>query len=135
MTLKRNVTKKPVTSKEEDRVLEIMSRITDIDSERYNLSLEKTELQKELLEIKIKPFKVGDYCMAEVRAGKFLKVRKCLIENERGILYLRPVNNNGELSGRHFSLTPFPGKHIVIILNLWRSRKCYTETFQTKEVL
>ncbi len=48
--------------------------------------------------------------MAEVRAGKFLKVRKCLIENERGILYLRPVNNNGELSGRHFSLTPIPGK-------------------------
>lgn len=44
------------------------------------------------------------------RAGKFLKVRKCLIENERGILYLRPVNNNGELSGRHFSLTPIPGK-------------------------
>lgn len=109
MALKRNVTKKSVTPKEEDRVLEIMSRITNIDSERYNLSLEKTELQKELLEIKIKPFKVGDYCMAEVRAGKFLKVRKCLIENERGILYLRPVNN-GELSGRHFSLTPIPGK-------------------------
>jgi hypothetical protein len=110
MALKRNVTKKPVTPKEEDRVLEIMSRITDIDSERYNLSLEKTELQKELLEIKIKPFKIGDYCMAEVQAGKFRKVRKCLIENERGILYLRPVNNNGELSGRHFSLTPIPGK-------------------------
>lgn len=110
MALKRNVTKKPVTPKEEDRVLEILSRITDIDSEVYKLSLEKTELQKELLEIKIKPFKVGDYCMAEVQAGKFRKVRKCLIENEKGFLYLRPVNNNGELSGRHFSLTPFPGK-------------------------
>jgi len=103
MALKK---KKPVTPQEENIVLEIMSRITDIDSEVYKLSLEKTELQKELLEIKIKPFKVGDYCMAEVSAGKTRKVQKCLIENEDGTLYLRPVKNDGELSGRHFSLVP-----------------------------
>lgn len=95
-----------------DKELEkqLLNDIRGIDEDIKLLESKREELEKDLLELRIKPFKVGDYCMAEVRAGKFLKVRKCLIENERGILYLRPVNNNGELSGRHFSLTPVGDK-------------------------
>ena len=99
------------TDKSSDsRIAEINAEISKIH-QRIQADIETvSSLQSEKLSLEIAPFKVGDYCMAEVRAGKFLKVRKCLIENERGILYLRPVNNNGELSGRHFSLTPIPGK-------------------------
>lgn len=109
MALKRTVTKRPPVEKT-GRIEEIKNLISSIDKQVTSLLVEKEELQKELLEISIKPFKIGDYCMAEVNAGKTKKVQKCLLENEGGILYLRPVKNDGELSGRHFSLTPICGK-------------------------
>ena len=98
--------KKAVNPKTEDRFLELMSKCTDIDQKIFQLQQEKIEVQKEMLEIQIAPFKIGDYALAEVQIGRSKKWQKCLLECGNGILYLRPVTKDGELSGRHFSCTP-----------------------------
>ncbi len=106
MALKRTVSKKPTKDKEKD----LMDAISGIQTDIARLRQQETFLSAQLLNLRISPFKVGDYCMAEVNAGKTKKVQKCLLENEGGTLYLRPVKNDGELSGRHFSLVPVSGK-------------------------
>lgn len=64
------------------------------------------QLKIQLLELEIKPFKIGDYALVEVPCGKSKKWQKCLLECESGMLYVRPVKDDGELSGRHFSIYP-----------------------------
>ena len=102
--------KKVVKPETEDKFLSLMKKCTDIDMQICKLQDEKVEIQKEMLEIKIEPFKVGDYAYADIPSGRSKKRQKCLLECESGVLYLRPVNKDGELSGRHFSCTPLPGK-------------------------
>lgn len=109
MALKKT-TKKPVTSKDEEKFLQLMSEVTDIDKQIFALQQRKEQVQNEMLEIKIKPFKVGQTVLAEIPSGRSKKWQKCLIESENGILYLRPMKSDGELSGRHFSLTPVGDK-------------------------
>ena len=98
--------KKAVNPKTEDKFLKLMSRITDIDQKIHELQEEKSAIRKEMLEIKIAPFKIGDYAMADIPSGRGVKNQKCLLECEDGFLYLRPVNKDGQLSGRHFSCCP-----------------------------
>ena len=98
--------KRAVNPKVEDRFLTLMSRVTDIDQKIYKLQEEKIAVQKEMLEIKIAPFEIGDYVMADIPSGRSTKNQKCLLECVDGTLYLRPVNKDGQLSGRHFSCTP-----------------------------
>ena len=107
--------KKAVKPRTEDRFLELMSKCTDIDQKIFQLRQEKIEVQKEMLEIKIAPFKIGDYALAEVQIGRSKKWQKCLLECENGILYLRPKKDNG-YSQRHFSLTPVGGKTYADLL-------------------
>lgn len=101
--------KKAVNHNTEDRFLELMSKCTDIDQKIFQLQQEKIDIQKEMIEIKIAPFKIGDIVLAEVPSGRSKKWQKCLLECENGILYLRPKKDNG-YSQRHFSLTPVGGK-------------------------
>lgn len=111
--------KKEVTSNQsiqEDKVQELLAKISEIGVEIYNKYAEKNALEKELLELKIAPFKLGDYVMAEVSAGKTKKLQKCLLENDGGILYVRPVKADGELSNRHFSVIPVGNKTYSDIL-------------------
>ena len=107
--------KKAVKSKTEDRFLELMSKCTDIDQKIFQLQQEKIEVQKEMLEIKIAPFKIGDYALASIPSGRSTKEQKCLLECENGILYLRPVNKDGELSGRHFSCIPLNKEYSEVL--------------------
>ena len=95
-----------------DKELEkqLLNDIRGIDEDIKLLESKREELEKDLLELRIKPFKVGEYVLAEVNSGRSKKEQKCLLECERGILYLRPVKPDGELSGRHFSLSLYPGK-------------------------
>ena len=81
---------------------EIMAK----NKELLSLKSEISKLEEELLSLEIQPFKLGDYAYAELQIGRTKKECKCLLECENGILYLRPLNNNGELSGRHFSFIP-----------------------------
>ena len=83
---------------------QLRNDLFNINSEISKLHAKRIELERELLELEIKPFKIGDYALAEVPCGKSKKWQKCLLECENGILYVRPVKENGELSGRHFSL-------------------------------
>lgn len=67
----------------------------------------KKEIQKDLLELDIAPFKIGGYAMCEIPSGRNTKMQKCLLECVNGTLYLRPVvSEDGTLSQRHFSLIP-----------------------------
>ena len=106
MALKK-VKAKETTSKNVERKAEIKNLLKEIEVKISNLQDEKIALQEELLSIDIAPFKVGDYVLAEVSSGRTKKWQKCLIECESGFLYVRPVKEDGELSGRHFSIIPF----------------------------
>lgn len=109
-TLKRNTKKREVSVPDTTMISTIEEKISKNNSQIRVLQEENKDLYKKLLEEKIKPFKIGGYAMAEVVAGKSRKVQKCLLECEFGSLYVRPVKENGELSGRHFSMCPMPGK-------------------------
>lgn len=106
MALKK-VKAKETASKNVGRKEEIKNLLKDIEVTILNLQNEKTTLQEEALSIDIAPFKIGDYALAEVSSGRSKKWQKCLLECESGYLYVRPVKEDGELSGRHFSIIPF----------------------------
>lgn len=108
MALKK--AKKVASPKDEEKFLQLMSEVTDLDKQIFALQQRKEQVQNEMLEIKIKPFKVGQIVLAEIPSGRSKKWQKCLIECENGTLYLRPVKSDGEMSGRHFSLTPVGDK-------------------------
>ena len=108
MALKKVV--KEVTINSDEKFLQLMSEVTDLDKQIFSLQQRKEQVQNEMLEIKIKPFKIGQNVLAEIPSGRSKKWQKCLIECENGTLYLRLVKEDGELSGRHFSMTPIPPK-------------------------
>lgn len=74
-----------------------------------------SSLQSEKLSLEIAPFKVGDYALVEIATGRTRKQQKCLLECVDGMLYARPVKNDGELSGRHFSVIPFGKKYSDVL--------------------
>ena len=94
---------KAVKPEEQEKVMKLLNKCSEIDTQIFQLQQEKIKLQEEILEIKIAPFKIGDYAYADIPSGRSVKNQKCLLECENGTLYLRPVTKNGELSGRHFS--------------------------------
>ena len=96
-------------SKNVGRKEEIKNLLKEVEVKISNLNAERTALQEEALSIDIAPFKIGDYALAEVSSGRSKKWQKCLLECESGYLYVRPVKEDGELSGRHFSLIPVSG--------------------------
>lgn len=100
---------KVTKSNDEEKFLQLMSEVTDLDKQIFALQQRKEQVQNEMLEIKIKPFKVGQIVLAEIPSGRSKKWQPCLIECENGTLYLRPKKENG-YSQRHFSLTPVGGK-------------------------
>ena len=94
-----------------DKELEkqLLNDIRGIDEDIKLLESKREKLEKDLLELRIKPFKVGEYVIAEVNSGRTKKEQTCLLECENGIPYLRPKKENG-YSQRHFSLTPVGDK-------------------------
>ena len=96
-----------------DEVLKIQLRegIRNTEEAIEKLQAKKIDMEKELLELDIKPFKIGGYALVKVPSGKTMKEQKCLLEcGEYSTLYVRPVKADGELSGRHFSLIPIAGR-------------------------
>lgn len=103
--VKKTPEKKVAT--DEKRVAELEKEIADISSNIKGLFELRTKKKEELLSIKIAPYKIGGYALAEVPSGKTIKEQKCLLECVEGELYLRPVKDNVELSGRHFICTDY----------------------------
>ena len=66
----------------------------------------KRELESQLLSLSIEPFEIGGHALVEIASGRSKKWQKCLLECENGILYARPVKEDGSLSGRHFCVIP-----------------------------
>ena len=89
---------KAVKPREQKKVMELLNKCSEIDTQIFQLHQKKIKLQEEILEIKIAPFKIGDYAYADIPSGRSVKNQKCLLECENGTLYLRPVTKNGELS-------------------------------------
>lgn len=105
---------KKATNKNNNKVSNLMAEISSINAEILELNTKKRELEKELLEEQIKPFKIGGYALVQVPCGKTTKEQKCLLEcGEWGTLYVRPVKADGELSGRHFSIIPVAGHNYL----------------------
>lgn len=109
MALKKVVKK----TKGDEKVLELTNEITELDKKIFALQQKREQVQNEILEIQIHPFKVGQTVLAEIPSGRNKKWQKCIIESERGVLYLRPMKEDGELSVRHFSLIPVGDKTYV----------------------
>lgn len=106
---------KSVSKKKEDSVLsDIAKQIARVDAEINKKCEELQELnqqilllRKQKLELSIYPHKLGDTVLAEVQIGKTKKKSECVLEmSDGGVLYVRPIKNDGELSGRRFSICP-----------------------------
>lgn len=117
--MKLKTTKKPVaksmgnTSLPDNakRIAEITAEINEKCKQAADLKMEIEELAKKRLELSIYPHKLGDKVVAEVQSGKTRKKTECVLEaGENGALYVRPFKNDGELSGRRFSICPVGGQ-------------------------
>ena len=108
--LKKPVTKQVNKSSPKDnskRIAEISTLIEEKRSAISTLNEEIETLLKERIELEIYPHKLGDTVVAEVQGGKTRKKTECVLEmGDGGTLYVRPFKNDGELSGRRFSLIP-----------------------------
>ena len=108
--LKKPVTKQVKKSSPKDnskRIAEISTLIEEKRSAISTLNEEIETLLKERVELAIYPHKLGDTVVAEVQVGKTRKKTECVLEmGDGGTLYVRPFKNDGELSGRRFSLIP-----------------------------
>lgn len=112
MALKK-VKNEEVNITEESLALEI----SYMESKIHKLTEEMKLKRQQLLNLKIKPFKVGGYALVQVPSGKTSKEQKCLLEcDEWGTLYVRPIKADGELSGRHFSIIPIGNTSYVDLL-------------------
>ena len=101
--------KKTVKNNDSEAKKKLREEIGSIKTDIANLERLKEQKERELLELQIKPFKVGGYALAEIPSGRNKKEQRCILECENGILYVRPVKEDGSLSGRHFSLIPVAG--------------------------
>ena len=107
--LKKPVTKQVKSSPKDNskRIAEISTLIEEKRSAISTLNEEIETLLKERVELQIYPHKLGDTVVAEVQVGKTRKKTECVLEmGDGGTLYVRPFKNDGELSGRRFSLIP-----------------------------
>lgn len=113
MTLKA---KKKVESSKEVRIKVLRGEIEHHKNQIAELEELIKTARKEILEIEIAPFKIGGYAMYECGA-KVKKLQKCLLEcSEYGNLQVRPVKEDGTLSGRHYIVYPPMGKTYQDIL-------------------
>ena len=108
--LKKPVTKQVKKSSPKDNSKRIAEISTLIEKKRSAISTLNEEIEtllKERVELQIYPHKLGDTVVAEVQVGKTRKKTECVLEmGDGGTLYVRPFKNDGELSGRRFSLIP-----------------------------
>lgn len=102
---------KKIEGNKEEKIIKLIDEISGINKQIFDLQVEREEKKNTILAIKLAPYKIGDYVVAEVPSGRGTrKSQKCLLECEDGTLYLRPVKADGNLSGRRFSLIPVGGK-------------------------
>lgn len=57
----------------------IKAEINSINNQIHLLNIERENKRKQLVELEIKPFKIGGYALAEVPCGKSKKWQKCLL--------------------------------------------------------
>ena len=108
--LKKPVTKQVKKSSPKDNSKRIAEISTLIEEKRSDISTQNEEIEtltKKRVEFEIYHHKICDTVVAEVQVGKTRKKTECVLEmGEGGTLYVRPFKNDGELSGRRFSLIP-----------------------------
>lgn len=108
---KKSLTPKSGLSDMAKKIAEVDSKINKKCSEVEKLNEEILQLRKEKLELSLYPHKLGDTVISEVQVGKTRKKSECVLEmSDGGILYVRPIKKDGELSGRRFSLVPTGNK-------------------------
>lgn len=88
---------------------ELKEKIGNLCDEINRKCVEMKKLLVEYANSLISPCKIGEYVSAEVPSGKSKKWTKCLLElnmnsDTTASVYVRPIKNDGELSGRHFEV-------------------------------
>lgn len=94
------------TTPNEEKIVALKKEIDTMEFQMHLMREEMTAKKNELLSLRIEPFKIGDYALALVPSGRTAKIQKCRLECDKGVLYLRPVTKDGNLSGRRFSYYP-----------------------------
>lgn len=94
---------------------QIMGDISQINAKMKKLSAKREELRKDLLSLDITPFKLGDYALVEITVGRNKEWKKCLLEYYGGMLYARPVKEDGSLSARHYSVLSFTKSYTQLL--------------------
>ena len=97
--------KKAVKNNDSEMIKVLTEEISTIETNIATLVELKKQRENQLLELLIKPFKIGGYALVEIPSGRTRKWQTCSLEAENGILYARPIKD-GILSGRHFSVIP-----------------------------
>lgn len=110
-----NKNKDNINNTKENRIKELKQELKDTYEKIDSLEKHKEDIQKEILNEEIAPFKIGDYVMAEIYMGKKKQWKKCLLECVRGDLYVRPFKNDGTLSNKHQSLISFDNDYTDLI--------------------
>lgn len=99
----------------QEKIDVLEKKIGEVCLEISHLESKKKELRNELAAVRILPFKPGDKVMCEVTSGRRREAKKCVIEIEDGIVYVRPfLKDTDELSGRHFSVIAPNGNYSTV---------------------
>lgn len=87
-------------------------RYKELEAEYNALCVRKAELEGEIAKVLVEkarvelaPFAEGQLIKCEVPVGRVRKERVCRIEiDDGGKIWVRPVTENGKMSGRRFSV-------------------------------
>ena len=91
----------------EDTLKQLNLRLEEVLEQIIAFKDEEYDIERRIIEETIKPLKMSDHIMYYVPTrGKVLE-RECVLETEKGNLYVRPVKPDGSLGGRHFLVASF----------------------------
>lgn len=119
MALKKSTKTSPIHNAQEERetrIAQLRKELSDLTMEADRIDREKVKVRNHIAAIQLFPFKAGDIVLCEITSGRRREEKKCVIEVEDGIVYVRPYKNGTEeLSGRHFSVTLIAGQSYTTV--------------------
>lgn len=100
----------------QEKIDVVEREMKEVCAEILRLEERRSQLRNEVASLRLYPFKPGDIVMCLVASGRHREEKKCVIEVEDGLVYVRPFKNGTEeLSGRHFSVLPVSGSNYTSV--------------------
>ena len=97
----------------EEMIAEYDHIIKDLEAQKYAIEQEISARLVDITKLKLLPFADGEKVKCEVPVGRSRCVRECVIEIDKktGIVWVKPFNKDGELSGKRFYVDRFDGDY------------------------